>query len=359
MLSFLNKFATFRDIGIKDKINIRDKLQEEVNANGNLYKEIKYTHGLDIEDFIQVLGNKESFKQKYLVPHYKMYNILKEFNNKISELRNQKLSEKELKDNLEYFEQKKLELAESKIEIYFCNAVSGDKKALKFLANIAMPFGLLHTGFLIDDIVVQWGRGLLGESLVEIRNNVKYKDYIFAIELKNEQIWSLIKETYNNLEDYIIGKKSYENMGTIKAYEIANTQLDQIAETCIEFNKNKKYHLVFENCQHFVSNILDKIKLKVYREGEVENVLKKANEVGDPFDFNFGGKVFKTRKDLDNFAMEINFEQLPYDNRMVLFYYRNVFDYYGRVYPNDEKYKTEDYAKEYWNELLKKEKFGN
>ena len=91
----------------------------------------------------------------------------------------------------------------------------------------------------------------------------------------------------------------------------------------------------------------------------MENVLKKANEVGDPFDFNFGGKVFKTRKDLDNFAMEINFEQLPYDNRMVLFYYRNVFDYYGRVYPNDEKYKTEDYAKEYWNELLKKEKFGN
>ena len=79
MLSFLNKFTTFRDIGIKDKINIRDKLQEEVNANGNLYKEIKYTHGLDIEDFIQVLGNKESFKQKCLIPHYKMYNILKEF----------------------------------------------------------------------------------------------------------------------------------------------------------------------------------------------------------------------------------------------------------------------------------------
>ena len=320
MLRFLNMFTAFRDIGNKDKLNIRDKLQEEINSHGNLIQEIKDSHGLDIEDFILVLGDREAFKQKYLAPHYKMYNILKEINDKIKELRDQKLSEKELKDNLEYFDKKKLKLAESKIEIYFCNAVSGDKKALKFLAGIAMPFGLLHVGLLIDDICVQWGRGILGDSLIEIRNNVKYKDYIFAIELKNEVIWSLIKETYNNLEDYITGKKPYENMGTIKAYEIANSQLDQIAETCIEFNKTKKYHLVFENCQHFVINILNKIKLKINKEGEIGKILNKANEVGDPFDFSFGGKVFSTRKDLDNFALETDFEKLPYDHKMVLFY---------------------------------------
>ena len=358
MLRFLNSFTVFRDIKIKDKLNIRDKLEEEIKAHGDLLEEIKDRHGLDKEDFISLLGDREAFKQKYFVPHYKMYNLLKEINEKINELRNQKLSEEELKNNLEYFEKKKLELAESKIEIYFCNAVSGDRKALKFLANIAMPFGLLHVGLLIDDIVVQWGRGILGESLIEIRNDVKYKDYIFAIELKNEVIWSLIKETYDNLEDYITGKKPYEKMGTIKAFEIANTQLDQIAETCIEFNKTKKYNIVLENCQHLVSNILKKIKLKIYKEGEVGKVLKKAAEVGDPFDFSFKDKVFHTRKDLDNFALEVDFEKLPYDQKMVLFYYRNVFDYYGRVFPNDEQYKTDDKSKEYWNELLKKEKFG-
>lgn len=359
MYRFLNTFTTFRDIGIKDKLNITNKLQEEINAHGDLIQEIKDSHGLDLEDFIFLLGDRESFKQKYLTPHYKMYNLLKEINDKINELRNKKLSEQELKDNLEYFEKKKSELAESKIEVYLCNAVSGDRKALKFFAGVAMPFGLLHVGLLIDDICVQWGRGLLGESLIEIRNNVKYKDYIFAMELKNEIIWSLIKETYNNLEDYITGKKPYENMGTLKAYEIANTQLDQIAETCIEFNKTKKYNLVIENCQHFVMKILNKIKLKIYKEGEVGKVFKKANEIGDPFDFSFAGKVFSTRKDLDNFALETDFEKLPYDHKMVLFYYRNVFDYYARVYPVDDKYKTEDKAKKYWNELLKKEKFGS
>ena len=268
------------------------------------------------------------------------------------------MTEEELNKNLEYFEQKKLELAESKIELFFCNAVSGDPKALKVLANIAMPFGLLHTGLLIDDICIQWGRGLLGDSLVNPWKDVKYNDYIFAIELKNEKIWSLIIETYNNLTDYITSKKPYENMGTIKAVEIANFQMDSIAETAVDFNQNKKYHLVFENCQHFVTNILEKINLKVYKEGEVQKVFKTAVEKGDPFDFQYDGRIIKTRKDLDEIALQVDFDKLQYDSKMVLFYYRNVFEYYRRNKPNDEKYKTEDFAQEYWNELLKKEKFG-
>lgn len=358
MLDFLNKFTALRDLKGKEKINIRDKLKEQCNENKNLYEDIKRDHGLDLEDFIFVLGDVEAFKQKFLIPHYRLYNILEEINNKIELLRTQNLDEKELKENFDYFQQKKLELAESKIEIFFCNAVSGDKKVLKTLANIAMPFGLLHTGLLIDDIVIQWGRGLLGDSLVNPWKDVKYNDYIFAIELQNEEIWSLIKETYNNLEDYITNKKLIDNMGTKKAFEIADSQLNSIAETSVEFNLNKKYHLVFENCQHFANSILDKLKLKIYKEGEVGKILKISADKGDTFDFEYDGKILKTRRDLDEYALQVDFEQLPYDHRMVLFYFRNVFEYYGRNKPNDEKYKSEDYAREYWNELLKNEKFG-
>ena len=239
MLRLLNKLSVFSE-GKKEKLNIRDKLKEQLKENKNLYEDIKRDHGLDLEDFIYILGDRDAFKQKFLEPHYKLYNILNEINEKIKDLRTQKLTEEELNKNLEYFEQKKLELAESKIELFFCNAVSGDPKALKVLANIAMPFGLLHTGLLIDDICIQWGRGLLGDSLVNPWKDVKYNDYIFAIELKNEKIWSLIIETYNNLTDYITSKKPYENMGTIKAVEIANFQMDSIAETAVDFNQNKK-----------------------------------------------------------------------------------------------------------------------
>lgn len=358
MLGLLNKLNVIRDLGNKEKINIRDKLKEELENNRHLYEDIKKSHGLDSEDFIFVLGDIEAFKQKFLLPHYKLYNILIEINEKIKKLRSQKLTEKELNENLAYFEQKKLELAESKIELFFCNAVSGDPKTLKTLANIAMPYGLLHTGLLIDDICIQWGRGLLGVSLVEPWKNVKYNDYIFAIELKNEPIWSLIRETYNNLKDYIYSKKPIENMGTIKALEIANSQMDSIAETAVDYNKNKKYHLLFQNCQHFVCDILNKIKLKVYKEGEVEKIFKIAADKGDKFDFQYNGNTLKSRKDLDEYALQVDFEQLPYDHRMVLFYFRNVFEYYRRNNPNNEKYKTVDFAQEYWNELLKKEKFG-
>jgi len=358
MLGFLNSFTSLKDLGKKDKINIRAKLAEESQGNKKIYEDIKKYHDLDLEDFIFVIGDRDAFKQKYLIPHYKMYNILEEINTKIKNLRNQTLTEKELEETREYFEKKKLELAQSKIELFFCNAVGGDPKTLKKLANIAMPFGLLHTGLLIDDICIQWGRGKFGDSIVEPWKDVKYADYIFAIELQNEQIWSLIKETYSNLNDYITSKKPYEIMGTVKAFAIANTQLDQIAEVAVDYNKNKKYHIVFENCQHFVTKILDKIKLKIYKEGEVGKVLKIAAEKGNPFDFEYRGKVLKTRKDLDNFALQEDFEKLPYDQRMLLFDIKNVFEFYRINIPNKDKYDSDDFAQEYWNELLKKEKFG-
>ena len=55
--------------------------------------------------------------------------------------------------------------------------------------------------------------------------------------------------------------------------------------------------------------------------------------------------------------MKVDFENLPYDQRMVLFDFKNVFEYYRRNNPNDEKYIAEDHAQEFWNELLKNEKF--
>ena len=101
MLSFLNSFTKLRDLGKKDKINIREKLAKESEGNKNIYEDIKKYHQLDLEDFIFVLGDRDAFKQKYLIPHYKMYSLLEEINEKIKNLRDQTLSEKELEDNQE------------------------------------------------------------------------------------------------------------------------------------------------------------------------------------------------------------------------------------------------------------------
>ena len=146
-------------------------------------------------------------------------------------------------------------------------------------------------------------------------------------------------------------------MGTIKAFAIADSQLDAIAETCVDYNINRKYHLIKENCQGFTKTILKKIKLKPNKKGEVGKVLKKVEDKGDIIDFTYDGKTFKNRKELDEYILQIDFSKLPYDHRMVLFCYKNVFEYYFRNNPDSEKYMPLDIAKNYWNELSVDEKF--
>ena len=250
----------------------------------------------------------------------------------------------------------KTELANSRIEIYFCNVL--DNEALKKLANVVMPYGLIHVGIKIDDLCIQWGRSIIGKSLVIPWGDVIYNDYIFAIELENQEIWNLIKETFKNLKDYITNKKDYNQMGTVKAFQIADNQLKSIAEVSIKYNVKKDYNIVLKNCQHFANKIIKKLGFKVDQGGEVGEVLKMAMDKLNKFDFSFKGKDFKKREDLDKYIKINDFRQFSREERRVLFSYRNVFEYYRRNKPNDEKYKTEDFAQEYWNELLKKEKFG-
>ena len=335
---------------------IQEKLNKEKIKNSHLYEEIKETFGMEINEFIYALGDKKIFKEKFLISHYKMYNLLQSINTEIDELRKRDLTEIEVQDAVKKLYQKKLELSESRIEIFFCNAMDKGHEFIKFCAETVMTFGLIHTGILIDDVVIQWGRGMLGDSLIHPAKTVKYNDYIYAIELENREIWDLIKETFNNITDYIKGTKKYEEMGTLKAFKIADSQLDSIAESCVYYNINKNYSLVFENCQHFVKNILNKIKLRIIKDGEVGRILKIAQDKGDIIDFVYKDKKFNSRNELDDYILKCNFKQLPNDHRRLLFCYRNVFEYYSR-YRKEDKYKTTEKAKDFWKSLSYTEKF--
>ena len=237
-----------------------------------------------------------------------------------------------------------------------CNVLNNE--ALKPLANAVMPYGLLHVGIRIDDLCIQWGRSILGKSLVIPWGNVIYNDYIFAIELENQPIWNLIKETFANLKDYITNKKDYNDMGTIKAFKIADSQLKSIANVAIKYNVDKDYNLVLKNCQHFANKVIKKLNLTVIQDGEIGKVLKKVKDTLNPFDFDFKGHVFKCREDLDNYVLINDFSKFTKDERRVLFCFRNVFEFYANCKPDEKKYKSSEYAQAYWNELAEIEKFG-
>jgi hypothetical protein len=97
--------------------------------------------------------------------------------------------------------------------------------------------------------------------------------------------------------------------------------------------------------------------LKVDTSGEVGKVLKKTKEKLNPFDFTFRGKEIKNRKDLDEYVLISDFSQFSKEERRVLFCYRNVYDFYARFKPNEDKYKSSQEALTFWNELAEKEKF--
>ena len=311
---------------------------------------------MEKEDYLFALQDEQVFKNEFLIPHYKMYNLLEILNKEIFNLRQRQLTEKELESAIKDLEDIKTELANSRIELYFCNVFNNE--FVKPFANAVMPYGLLHVGIRIDDLCIQWGRSIIGKSLVIPWGNVIYNDYIFAIELENQPIWNLIKETYKNLKDYITNKKDYNDMGTVKAFKIADTQLKNIADVSIKYNVKKDYNLVLKNCQHFANKIISKLNLTVDQGGEVGKVLQKVKETLNPFDFDFKGYVFKCREDLDNFVLINDFSKFTKEERRLLFCFRNVFEFYAKSKPDEQKYKTSDYAEVYWNELCENEKFG-
>ena len=331
------------------------KCQEE-NANFDKeFPQIQKFNGMNKNDYLFSLQDEQTFKNKYLLTHYKMYNLLDYLNQKIYALTQKELTEEGIQNAINELEDIKTELANSRIEIFFCN-VSDNKKLIPF-ANATMPYGLLHVGLLIDDVIIQWGRSVLGKSIVNPSDNVIYNDYIFAIEIDNQPIWDCIKETFNNLRDYITKKKDYNSMGTLQAFRIADNQLNIIASQSVKYNVDRSYNIVLKNCQHFATSILDKLKLKVNKNGPVGNVLEKTMKVLNRFTLEYNGEEFRTRKDLDNFALIHDFSKLSKEDRRLLFCYRNVFDYYERNNPDDKNYQSSDYAKAYWNELAEKEKF--
>ena len=347
-----------KDVKISNFVKIFKEKCEKENADFDKeYDKIKQFNGMEKDDYIFALQDVETFKSKFLIPHYKMYNLLKKVNKEILSLRQKKeLSEEEIEQAINNLKEIKTELANSRIEIYFCNV--SDNKKLKPFANVLMPYGLVHVGILIDDVCIQWGRSVLGKSIVNPSGNVIYSDYIFAIELENQPIWDLIKETFNNLKDYITNKKDIQQMGTIKAFKIADTQLTIIADQSVKYNVKKNYNLILKNCQHFAKKTIEKLGLKINKNGEVGKVLKMTQDKLNPFDFIFKGIEFKNRKDLDDFVLKNNFENFSKEDRRILFCYRNVFDFYARFSPNDDKYKSSENAKDFWNKLAEKEKFG-
>ena len=135
-------------------------------------------------------------------------------------------------------------------------------------------------------------------------------------------------------------------------------KLDQIAKICVMFNRCRYYNPVNLNCQHFVKAILKAIDSDFSSDGEFRNIINMLEREGK-VNFIFRGKNFSTRKELDDYVKSINFSSLCQNDKKLLLSYKNTFDKYLITDKNNEKYKTTDEARKFWNELIRKENFND
>ncbi|CAG8740244.1 3689_t:CDS:1, partial [Acaulospora morrowiae] len=82
---------------------------------------------------------------------------------------------------------------------------------------------------------------------------------------------------------------------------IPSRKLQVVAQKCVFWNKNIYYNPLFNNCQHFIEDILKKLDLKFEPQGEFKKFLDRIIYNADD-SFLFQEKEFFSRQDLDQFA---------------------------------------------------------
>jgi len=234
----------------------------------------------------------------------------------------QDLTQMVWKNTLEYRKQSKnynVYLFIEKIDEESCN--------FPIVRNIIAPFtnyGLFHVGLEIDGIIIEWGYGSAGSSIVCPRVDVERM--LTYVRVNYEQINSAssplsfilsgavfaIASTVVALTGGVgvffalLGVNAFAviliasysiiyHLGTIK-----KDRLKQIAEKCVHYNKTHRYNIITNNCQDFVNEILKSIGLKFKPEGEFKEFMDRIKRNDDSF--RFKDNVFNSRADLDDYA---------------------------------------------------------
>nr|CAG8631464.1 14305_t:CDS:1 [Entrophospora candida] len=219
----------------------------------------------------------------------------------------QDLTQMVWKNTLEYRKQSKnynVYLFIEKIDEEYCNSTIAGNVITRFT-----NYGLFHVGLEIDGIIIEWGYGSAGSSIVCPR--VDAKRMLTYVRVNYEQINSessplsyILSGAVISLASVVVALTggiglfftvlgvnalavilvaSYSiiyHLGTIK-----KDRLKQIAEKCVRYNKTHGYNLITNNCQHFVDEVLESIGLKFKPEGEFKEFMDRIKYNNDDDSF--------------------------------------------------------------------------
>lgn len=345
---------------------IERKLYIEEEKNPNLRRQIEEKYKISMREFAFALGDEKAFKNTFLLPNYQPEKILYEVEQELQQLQEFKdmgcpLTESELKEVIRRINDRKSKLSEHKFELILteCQASDIDNILFKSIVNKVYTFGSLHSALSLDGTIIEWGRGPCGSSLVCPTMDIKR--FLFAFEVKAREdkgFFAMIGEKISQAITSVLNFFTGGGYGRWSVGRANEKKLDKIAKICVMFNRTRNYNPVRLNCQHFVKHILNAIESDFASDGEFKYIIKKLEEEGK-VDFYFKGQEFRTRKQLDDYVKSINFNSLCQNDKKLLLCYKNTFDIYLMNDKQNVDYQTTEEAKKYWNNLIRKENFGD
>jgi len=346
--------------------SIKDKLIKEMRKNPNLKEQIESKFKITFDQFALALGDEQLFKEIFLLPQYQPDKILKEIDEELKQVKEFEdmgcpLTENEIKETIKRINGRKAKLSEHKFELILTECQASDNKNILFrnIVNNVYEFGALHSALSLDGTIIEWGRGPCGDSLIV--PTMDMNRFLFAFEVKareDEGFFAMLGNKIKDATTYVLNLFSGGAFGRWSVGRANEQKLDKIAKICVMFNRSRFYNPLTLNCQHFVKQILKVIDSDFSSDGEFRNIIDKLDKEGR-VDFIFQGREFKTRKELDDYVKSINFNSLCSNDKKLLICYKNTFDVYLLNDKNNERYKTTDEARNYWNELIRKENFNN
>ena len=346
--------------------SIKDKLRKEINKNPNLERQIEEKFKIPFDKFALALGDEQLFKEIFLLPRYKPNLILNEISEELKQVKEFEdmgcpLTENEIKETIKRINDRKTKLSEHKFELILTECQASDNKNILFrnIVNNVYEFGALHSALSLDGTIIEWGRGPCGDSLVVPTMDINR--FLFAFEVKtreDEGFFAMLGNKIKEASKYVLDFFSGGAFGRWSVGRANEKKLDKIAKICVMFNRSRFYNPLSLNCQHFVKQILKAIESDFSSDGEFRNIIDRLDKEGK-VDFIFKGREFKTRKELDDYVKSINFDSLYRNDKKLLICYKNTFDVYLLNDQNNERYKTTDEARKYWNELIRKENFND
>ena len=201
MGNFSNNFYQINSQEIKDKHSqngneswknfIKKKIESSEEAKQYAQNFAEH-YNISVEELAYMLGDEELYKKYLLIPLYNPLKIIESINNELGDLYQERneLTEDEIKEQINNINKRKKEFLNSNVKFILTDIGINEYGRLGNLLtsiwnffNKDFPYGALHAGLMINETIIQWGKGPLGAEIIFPSTDLR--NILFSIEIES------------------------------------------------------------------------------------------------------------------------------------------------------------------------------